>query len=262
MEQNDDRSLESIIQAAKSMAPQRERRRTSSAVSAPALPQPAPSPSGQWDGDDGTGDNLKKETPTETPYETAYEPEDESEAMSFYESGTLEKNAQLEALFQQALNEAADRREAEAERLLQDVGVHFLEFAVAFLSLAKCQYQRENEVKVNSLPFFTLIALDNWADDDYTMSELAGKLQIPKQQLTRLINVLEERGLVERIHDTANRRRVYIRICESGRDMMNEVKQSMLQTTLRGLRSYTTEELEKMDSCICCLTELMEKFDT
>ncbi len=61
------------------------------------------------------------------------------------------------------------------------MGVHFLEFAVAFLTLAKCQYQHENDVKVNSLPFFTLVALDNWADVDYTMSELADKLQITKQ---------------------------------------------------------------------------------
>ena len=84
---------------------------------------------------------------------------------------------------------------------INSVGVHFLEFAVAFLTLAKCQYQHENDVKVNSLPFFTLVALDNWADVDYTMSELADKLQITKQQLSKMINVLEEKELVERIHD-------------------------------------------------------------
>lgn len=144
----------------------------------------------------------------------------------------------------------------------QTVGIHFLEFAVAFLTLSKCQYQQSHEVKVNSLPFFTLIALDNWADEDYTMSELADKLQITKQQLSRLINVLEEKGLVERIHDTANRRRVYIRICDAGRTMMDNVKQEMLDSTLFGLRSYTEEELNDMDRCICRLTELMGKFNT
>ncbi len=147
--------------------------------------------------------------------------------------------------------------------LLQTAGVHFLEFSVAFLSMVKRHYQQSgNDIRANSLAFFALIALDSWAADDYTMSDLAEKLQVPKQQLTKLINDLEEKGLVERIHDTENRRRVYIRICEPGRILMEDVKQEMLQSTLHGLRSYSGEELKEMDSCICRLTELMEKFNT
>ena len=137
--------------------------------------------------------------------------------------------------------------------LLKNTGIHFLEFALGFLSLAKCHYQPSHDMKVNSLPFFALIALDSWADQDYTMSELADKLSITKQQLSHMIKVLEERGLVERIHDTANRRRVYIRICDSGREMMNQMKQEML--------SSTPEELASMDECLCRLMELMKKFN-
>ena len=145
--------------------------------------------------------------------------------------------------------------------LLKNTGIHFLEFALGFLSLAKCHYQPSHDMKVNSLPFFALIALDSWADQDYTMSELADKLSITKQQLSHMIKVLEERGLVERIHDTANRRRVYIRICDSGREMMNQMKQEMLSSTLFGLRAYTPEELASMDECLCRLMELMKKFN-
>ena len=93
------------------------------------------------------------------------------------------------------------------------------------------------------------------------MSELADKLSITKQQLSHMIKVLEERGLVERIHDTANRRRVYIRICDSGREMMNQMKQEMLSSTLFGLRAYTPEELASMDECLCRLMELMKTFN-
>lgn len=144
---------------------------------------------------------------------------------------------------------------------INTVGIHFLEFAVAFLTLAKCQYQHDNDVKVNSLPFFTLVALDNWADEDYTMSELADKLQITKQQLSKLINVLEEKELVERIHDKENRRRVYIRIRDRGRAMMDDLKREMLASTIYGLSSYSETELSEMDYCIRRLTALMEKFN-
>ena len=150
----------------------------------------------------------------------------------------------------------------EAAPAFRSVGIHFLEFVVAFLTLTKCHYQQATDIKVNSLPFFTLIALDSWADEDYTMSDLANKLQITRQQFSRLINDLEEKGLVERIHDTANRRRVYIRICEPGRVIMNDLKQAMLTATLDGLRSYSENELADMDRCLCRLTELMEKFNS
>lgn len=160
------------------------------------------------------------------------------------------------------IKESSDSPAApDASFLLKNTGIHFLEFALGFLSLAKCHYQPSQEMKVNSLPFLALIALNSWAEQDYTMSELADKLNITKQQLSHMIKSLEERGLVERIHDTANRRRVYIRICNSGREMMNQVKQEMLTSTMFGLRAYTQEELASMDECLCRLMELMEKFN-
>lgn len=148
------------------------------------------------------------------------------------------------------------------KRNIDAVGIHFLEFTIAFLTLSKCQYQENTAVKISSLPFFTLVALDNWADEDYTMSELADKLQVTKQQLSKLINDLEAKELVERIHDTANRRRVYIRIKEQGHAMMNDLKKQMLDSTLKGLVSYSEEELAEMDFCLRRLTELMGKFNT
>ena len=92
------------------------------------------------------------------------------------------------------------------------------------------------------------------------MSELADKLSITKQQLSHMIKVLEERGLVERIHDTANRRRVYIRISPCGLEAMERLKETMLETTIAALHIYNEEELETLNSCLESLTPLMEKF--
>ena len=114
---------------------------------------------------------------------------------------------------------------------INTAGKHFLQFAIAFLSLTKCQYQQANDVKVNSLGFFTLVALENWADENYTMSDLADKL------------------------------RVYIRISRHGLEMMDELKQSMLKSTTAALSAYSEDELEELDHCLCRLTKLMEKFN-
>lgn len=144
---------------------------------------------------------------------------------------------------------------------LHTVGIHFLEFAVSFLSLAKTQYQQENGIKANSLSFYVLLTLENWKEQHFTMSELADQLQIPKQQLSRLINDLEEKQLVERIHDRENRRRVYIRICEPGKETIEDLKQHMLDCTVQNLNAYTEEELEELDHCVCRLNQLIAKFN-
>lgn len=145
---------------------------------------------------------------------------------------------------------------------IQKTSEHFLEFVITFLSLTKCQYQCANKVKINSLTFFTLIALKRCPDKHFTMSELADRLQITKQQLSRLINDLEDKGLVRRIHDTANRRRVYIQLSEQGLEMLDALKQDMLQSTASAMQAYSSEELADMDYCLCCLAGLMEKFHT
>ena len=143
---------------------------------------------------------------------------------------------------------------------IRTAGMHFLEFAFTFLTFAKCQYQSANHIKINSLPFFTLSILANLKYENYTMSDLADKLQITKQQLSRLINDLEDKGLVERIHDTANRRRVYIRISPCGLEAMDCLKETMLDSTITALHIYNEEELEQLDSCLNTLIPLMEKF--
>ena len=129
---------------------------------------------------------------------------------------------------------------------LRTAGTHFLEFAFSFLTFAKCQYQSANHIKINSLPFFTLSVLADQKDE--------------KQQLSKLINDLEDKALVERIHDTANRRRVYIRISPCGLEAMERLKETMLETTIAALHIYNEEELETLNSCLESLTPLMEKF--
>lgn len=146
------------------------------------------------------------------------------------------------------------------DKKIRTAGMHFLEFAFTFLTFAKCQYQSANQIKINSLPFFTLSVLADLKDKNYTMSDLADKLQITKQQLSKLINDLEDKELVERIHDTENRRRVYIRISPCGLKAMNSLKETMLDSTISALHIYNEDELEQLDSCLKALMPLMEKF--
>ena len=131
---------------------------------------------------------------------------------------------------------------------LSSAGLKFMDFAIRFFNMAKCQYQQQNQVKANKAGF------------QPTMSFLADEMGITKQQLTKLVNDLEAMGLVKRIHDERNRRQVYVTLTDDGRNEFEEIKQAMLECTVAGLKDFSEDELEQLGDCLERLIPLLEKF--
>lgn len=100
---------------------------------------------------------------------------------------------------------------------IREICREFLEFSVNFHQIFKSRFEKTCGIKANSLAFHALMMLQSLNEQSLTMSALAEKLDITKQQLTKLINMLEEKDLVERFHDQKNRRQVYIQITGEGR---------------------------------------------
>jgi DNA-binding MarR family transcriptional regulator len=142
------------------------------------------------------------------------------------------------------------------------VGTHFLEFSIYFLNLAKCQYRQQNEIKAGTLGFHAMALLGLADCNSPTMSQLAADLGITKQQLTKLVNSLEEKGFVTRHHSRENRRLVYLNITPLGLTVLNQLKEDMLDATVRAFDGYSEEELADMDQCLIKLSALLKKFIT
>ena len=133
---------------------------------------------------------------------------------------------------------------------LSSAGLKFMDFAIRFFNMAKCQYQQQNQVKANKAGFQVL----------FILSILADEMGITKQQLTKLVNDLEAMGLVKRIHDERNRRQVYVTLTDDGRNEFEEIKQAMLECTVAGLKDFSEDELEQLGDCLERLIPLLEKF--
>ena len=140
---------------------------------------------------------------------------------------------------------------------LNQVGCHFLDFAVHFFTLSKGHFRQQNLVKANSLAFNTLVTLNELADSCLTMSDLASRLEITKQQLTKLVNDLEEKDLVNRIHNPQNRRQVYIRITDHGCTLLKVLREEMLYGMGRLVWCYqlilwSTKWIRYLRECLRC----------
>mgnify|MGYP000173270614 FL=1 len=143
---------------------------------------------------------------------------------------------------------------------LSSAGLKFMDFAIRFFNMAKCQYQQQNQVKANKAGFQVLFILSMPEYPQPTMSFLAEEMGITKQQLTKLVNDLEAMGLVKRIHDDRNRRQVYVTLTDDGRNEFEEIKQAMLECTVAGLKDFSEDELEQLGDCLERLIPLLEKF--
>ena len=143
---------------------------------------------------------------------------------------------------------------------LSSAGLKFMDFAIRFFNMAKCQYQQQNQVKANKAGFQVLFILSMPEYAQPTMSFLADEMGITKQQLTKLVNDLEAMGLVKRIHDERNRRQVYVTLTDDGRNEFEKIKQAMLECTVAGLKDFSEDELEQLGDCLERLIPLLEKF--
>ena len=112
-----------------------------------------------------------------------------------------------------------------------------------------------NETSLSHHQLFCLSALIDM--HSATMSELAERLGVSNQQMTRIVNELETLGLVCRYMSETNRRRVYVKIGKQGEERVAEHTKAAIRYMAAKLETLTEDEL---DSFIFHMNELKKLF--
>lgn len=86
------------------------------------------------------------------------------------------------------------------------------------------------------------------------MSRLADQLGMAFSNLTGVISRMEERGVVERIHDAADRRVVLAQLTPAGREIVQRVEGARLEHTRELVEALTPEEQATVLSALQTLT--------
>lgn len=77
-------------------------------------------------------------------------------------------------------------------------------------------------------------------------SDLSKHLMITKPAISKLINILEDKGLVERITDKSDRRVVYINITKKGEEMLAQETEEFERFTNRVIEKMGEEDTNEM----------------
>lgn len=92
-----------------------------------------------------------------------------------------------------------------------------------------------------------------------TMTELARQLKVPKQQVTKLVDKLNEHEFIERICEEGDRRVIRIRLTEKAVSYMDEyyLKNKDFIKSLED--QLTVEELKQLNDAVKTLGEILPK---
>lgn len=135
----------------------------------------------------------------------------------------------------------------------------FLNFMVDYYALIRRHEIETNEYRANSHGFSMLYALRKYQNQPITMTRFADEMGITKQQLTKLVNDLEDKEYVMRTHNRENRRQVYISITDQGRAYLETMIGELIHEVLRVMQYFDADEKEKMDQSVVVLSELFRK---
>jgi len=86
-----------------------------------------------------------------------------------------------------------------------------------------------SELPRSEIKMLKMINLDTSQNEGVTISTLSERLEISKSAVSQMINVLEDKGYVERITTKNDRRIVYVRLTESGEQSLEKSLQSLLK---------------------------------
>lgn len=79
-----------------------------------------------------------------------------------------------------------------------------------------------------------------------TMSGLASKINTSNEQATRAVAQLVEKGFIERMHDSANRRIIKIKLTDEAKAFVEQIKREMHEDFLERFSVFTDDELTEL----------------
>ncbi|CDM70256.1 Hypothetical protein CM240_3139 [Clostridium bornimense] len=133
------------------------------------------------------------------------------------------------------------------------------EFVFRFYGELQESSHEVGKVKVNSHSFNILLSLNRQKDKMLSMSKISNYLQTTKQQLSKLLNDLEDNGYIERIRYKTDRRNVYVKLTEYGMKYLFNLKEAFAEKLDCEISKYSNDDIDILSDVIIKLNLLFQK---
>lgn len=94
-------------------------------------------------------------------------------------------------------------------------------------------------------------------EDSISMTEIVKKLNVSKQQLTKLTDKLAEKNYIIRVNDLEDRRSIKISVTEIGIEFLNEYEKQILDLMKTRFEKLSDENLRELQSAVNSINKIM-----
>ena len=92
-----------------------------------------------------------------------------------------------------------------------------------------------------------------------TMSGLASKINTSNEQATRAVAQLVDKGFIERMHDSSNRRIIKISLTEEAKAFVEQIKSEMHEDLMEKLSAFSDSEFRELVSATNIIADKLSK---
>lgn len=142
----------------------------------------------------------------------------------------------------------------------REVANDCLLFMLEYYGLIRRHIIVENDIRIHSHSFYLLEILSENKDRLFTMSECAKRVNITKQQFTRLVDMHERKGHVVRVDDEKNHRQVRLSITPLGEQYFERLKKLIIEELIRMVGHCDDDEKRDVRNCVNRLAEIIMKY--
>lgn len=140
----------------------------------------------------------------------------------------------------------------------REVAENFLAFMLDYYAMIRRHIVEKNEIRFHSHGFNLLNILESNKDELLTMSACANQMSITKQQLTKIVDLMEGQGYVVRSHDENNRRQIRLSITPEGENYLGELRSMIIAEIIRSLDKFSTGERAEIMDCAKRFSEIFK----
>ena len=94
-------------------------------------------------------------------------------------------------------------------------------------------------------------------EESISMTEIATKLNVSKQQLTKLTDKLAEKNYIDRVNDLKDRRSIKISITERGIQFLDEYENQVLELMKIRFQKLSVENLIELQKAVNSINKIM-----
>ncbi|MGI6031309.1 MAG: MarR family winged helix-turn-helix transcriptional regulator [Eubacteriales bacterium] len=136
------------------------------------------------------------------------------------------------------------------------LGKIFAQLPRFFWKVSKVEWPAK-EYRVNVIQIHILAALVN--QGSLSMSSVAQRLNMSKQQATQTVNRMEELGVIRREQDPQDRRRINIVLSDKGMEVAHKLQEIMTRQVEKALAVLSEEDRRELEDSIDRMNMILSK---